>query len=170
MVASLLVPILTTLATKGLDLIGSAILAKGKDVVEKELGVQIDEQSLQDPELVAQFQIKQMEHEEKLIEMAVEDKKIDLEYYKQDTIDRNSARQREVSLFEHDADWFNRSIASVLALVTIIGGGLFLYFSTDADIKYGVIALMGTTLQYYFGSSKTSAQKDVAINNLSRSK
>lgn len=158
----ILAPFLAKLASSGLDLISSAILSKGKDVVEQELGVDI-EQNLQTPEGIVALQTAQMHHEERLIELATASDAIDQQ-------DRESARQREVHVLESDTDWFNRSIASVLALVTIIGGGCFLYFSTESDIKYGVIALMSSVMTYYFGSSKTSAQKDNAISNLSRRK
>lgn len=167
MVAPILIPILTTLATKGLDLIGSAILAKGKDVVEKELGVNIED-ALVSEEGTEKLRIAQMEHEEKLIELALEDKKLDASYYQIDAQDRASAREREVRVIEAEhAGWLNTHIASILALTITVGGGFFLYFSTESDIKYAVVALMSSVLTYYFGSSKTSAQKDIAINNLS---
>ena len=162
MVAPILIPVLTKLAESGLDLIASAVISKGRDVVEKELGVNLETTAT--PEL----QKAQMDHEERLLQLALDEKKLDGDYYKVDAEDRNSARVREATIIASDTDWFNRSIASVLALCVIIGGGTFLYFSGDADIKYGVIALMSSVLTYYFGSSKTSAQKDVAINNLSR--
>lgn len=158
----ILAPILAKLATGGLDLITSAVLAKGKDVVEKELNVDLASASTDE------LRQKQMDHEEKLLEMALEDRKLDLEYYKVDAADRDSARSREVHVLESDTDWFNKSIASVLALVTVIGGGCFLYWSQDSDIKYGVIALMSSVMTYYFGSNKQSAQKDAAINKLSQ--
>jgi hypothetical protein len=170
-IPALLIPVLTTLATKGLDLIGNAILSKGKDVVEKELGVDI-ESNLATEEGLETLRQAQFAHEEKLVEMALEEKKLDVEYYKLDQQDRDSARQREVDVMRaaSEGDWFNHSIASMLALCVIIGGGLFLYFSNEADIKYGVIALMSSVLTYYFGSSKTSSNKDAVINQLSKGK
>lgn len=168
MVAPLLIPILTTLATKGLDLIGSAILAKGKDVVEKELGVDI-EASLGTEEGTEQLRMAQMTHEEKLIELALEDKKLDATYFKIEAEDRASARQREVQILESpDPGWLNKYIVPILALLITIGGGMILYYHTDNEVKFSASNLMVLVLGYYFGSSRSSQQKDTAISNLSK--
>jgi hypothetical protein len=167
MVAPLLIPILTTLASKGLDLIGSAILAKGKDVVEKELGVSIDD-SLTSEDGTAKLRELQMQHEERLLELALEDKKLDASYYQIDQQDRASAREREIRVMEAEhSGWLNRNIVSMITLIVIVGGGLILYFHSDNEVKFSVSNLMILVLGYYFGSSKSSSQKDTAINNLS---
>lgn len=167
MVAPLLIPVLTSLAEKGLSLIGSALLAKGKDVVEKELGIDI-ETSLMTEEGTEQLKIAQMEHEEKLIALALEDRKLDASYYQIDAQDRDSARDMQVAVIENaeHAGWLNVNLVPMLALCVIIGGGLFLYFSTESDIKYGVIALMSSVLTYYFGNSSSAWKKDSTINRL----
>lgn len=171
MVAPLIValaPLLTKLAANGLDLIGSAVMAKGKEVVEKELGVDIDQDLATDEGTIKLKQL-QLDHEERLLQLALDEKKLDLAYYQVDAADRDSARDREVALFEADADWFNRSIASILALVVIIGGGYFLTSSgTQENIKFAIISLMSMVLGYYFGSSKGSVNKDAAISRLSK--
>lgn len=168
MVAPLLIPVLTTLATKGLDLIGSAILAKGKDVVEKELGVSIDD-SLATEEGTEMLRMKQMDHEARLIELALEDKKLDATYFKIEAEDRASAREREVAVLEaHDPGWLNKFIVPILALLVIIGGGLILYYHQDNEVKFSASNLMVLVLGYFFGSSRSSQQKDTAISNLSK--
>ena len=168
MVAPLLIPVLMSLAERGLDLIGSAILTKGKDVVEKELGINIEEK-LQTEEGTAELRMAQMQHEEKLIELALEDKKLDATYYQTDAADRDSARRREIAVFENaeHAGWLNVNLVPLLALLVTVGGGLFLYFSTENDIKYGVIALMSGVMNYYFGKSSSEWKKDSTINKLS---
>lgn len=171
MVAPLLIPVLTTLATKGLDLIGSAILAKGKDVVEKELGVDI-EQSLATEEGTEALRIAQMTHEEKLLELALEEKKLDADYFKIEAEDRNSARVREVAVIQNaeNAGFLNLNLVPILALVVTIGGGAFLYYSGDSDIKYGVIALMSGVMNYYFGKSSSEWKKDNTIGRIASNK
>ena len=79
----LLIPILTELASNGLNLLTSAITAKGKDVVEKTLGVSIpDDVEKLTPELIAQLKIKEMDHEEVLLQMSIEKQKTDIEQEK----------------------------------------------------------------------------------------
>ena len=61
--------LLGTLAQSGLTLLSSAIQAKGKEVVEKTLGVQIpDNPSPQDVEKLRQLQY---DHEERLLELGI---------------------------------------------------------------------------------------------------
>jgi hypothetical protein len=164
----ILAPVLAQLASKGLDLIGSAILAKGKNVVEKELGVDI-EQSLTTEQGTEELRMAQMTHEEKLLEFALAEKKLDLNYYTTDAADRADARAREVAIVTNpDSGWLNRYIVSILALVVILGGGLILYFHSDNEVKFSVSNLMVLVLGYFFGSSRSSSQKDTAINNLSK--
>jgi len=67
--------LLGTLAESGLNLLSSAIQAKGKEVVEKTLGVQIpDNPSPQDVEKLRQLQY---DHEERLLELGIEKAKLE---------------------------------------------------------------------------------------------
>lgn len=168
MVAPLLIPILTTLASKGLDLIGSAILAKGKDVVEKELGVDIDD-ALMTEEGTENLKVKQMEHEEKLLELALEDRKLDATYYQIDAQDRDSARKREIAVIENaeHAGWLNVNLVPIIALIVVIAGLTVLYFHQDTDVKFAVSNLITMVLSYYFGNSSSGWKKDSTIQKLS---
>lgn len=72
--------LLGTLAESGLNLLSSAIQAKGKDVVEKTLGVKIpDNPSPADVEKLRQLQY---EHEERLIELGIEKARLEQEELK----------------------------------------------------------------------------------------
>lgn len=67
--------LLGTLAQSGLTLLSSAIQAKGKEVVEKTLGVQIpDNPTPQDVEKLRQLQY---DHEERLLELGIEKAKLE---------------------------------------------------------------------------------------------
>lgn len=73
----LLAPILSTLASKGLNLIASAVMQKGQEAVEQKLGVKLtpdisDEQALK---------LKQLEfdNEESLRDWSLENRKLDIE-------------------------------------------------------------------------------------------
>ena len=72
--------LLSWLAEQGLGLLKGAVEAKGKDVVEKLIGVKLPTDASQlTPELATQLQVKQMEHEEKLQEFAVRKAEIEME-------------------------------------------------------------------------------------------
>ena len=72
--------LLSTLAESGLNLLSSALQAKGKDVVEKTLGVKIpDSPSPADVEKLRQLQY---EHEERLLELGIEKARLEQEELK----------------------------------------------------------------------------------------
>ncbi len=58
------------------------------------------------------------------------------------------------------------NITGIIAL-TIIVGGLYglLFNSSSSDIKIAIVGLMTNVLQYYFGNSKGSADKDKTISD-----
>ena len=68
--------LLGTLAENGLGLLSSAIQAKGKEVVEKTLGVKIADNPT--PADVAALRQLQYDHEERLVELGIEKAKMEL--------------------------------------------------------------------------------------------
>lgn len=79
MLPLLLAPLLSSLASNGLNLLSSAIQAKGKEFVENTIGMKIPETSNLSPELLQQLKIKEMEHEETLLKLSIEKAAQDLE-------------------------------------------------------------------------------------------
>lgn len=69
--------LLGTLAENGLGLLSSAIQAKGKEVVEKTLGVKIGDNPT--PEEVEKLRQLQYDHEERLIELGIEKARLEQE-------------------------------------------------------------------------------------------
>jgi hypothetical protein len=72
--------LLGTLAESGLTLLSSAIQAKGKDVVEKTLGVKIPDNPT--PADVEKLRQLQYDHEERLLELGIEKAKLEQEELK----------------------------------------------------------------------------------------
>jgi len=68
--------LLGSLAENGLGLLSSAIQAKGKEMVEKTLGVKIPDDPT--PEDVSKLRQLQFEHEERLLELGIEKAKMEL--------------------------------------------------------------------------------------------
>jgi hypothetical protein len=72
--------LLGTLAENGLGLLSSALQAKGKEVVEKTLGVKISDNP--SPEEVSKLRQLQFDHEERLLELGIEKAKLEQEELK----------------------------------------------------------------------------------------
>ena len=69
--------LLAPLLSQGLSLIGNAVLAKGKDWVEEKTGVKLDQPlSAEDTLKLRQYE---MDHEEELLRLRIEEKKLGLE-------------------------------------------------------------------------------------------
>jgi hypothetical protein len=72
--------LLGTLAENGLGLLSSALQAKGKEVVEKTLGVKISDNP--SPEEVSKLRQLQYDHEERLLELGIEKARLEQEELK----------------------------------------------------------------------------------------
>ena len=111
--------LLAPLLSQGLSLIGNAVMAKGKDFVEKKLGVELKPDM--SPEDLAKIQIAQMEHEEELLRLRIEDDKLDLAELELRLKDTDSARDREVQISTSDkAPLLNKIVTPVLALSILL--------------------------------------------------
>jgi len=56
------------------------------------------------------------------------------------------------------------NIQGLIAIIVVVGGLYILAFNNSTnDIKIAVVGLMVSVLNYYFGSSKSTAKKDETI-------
>ncbi len=171
MIPAALVSILTPLLGNGLNLVANAVMAKGKDFVEKKLGVELKPDM--SPEDLAKIQIAQMEHEEELMRLRIEDDKLDLAELQMLLKDTNDARQREVQIANSDkAPLLNKIVTPVLALsillLTFVLFGVVMFNDTPVEASrkdiliyiLGVLsAIASQIVSYYFGSSQGSKDK-----------
>lgn len=151
--------ILAPLLSQGLGLISNAVLAKGKEWVEDKTGVKLDQPlSAEDTLKLRQFE---MDHEEELLRLRVEDKRLDL-------ADIQGARDMNTRINESaNATWLAKNVPAILALVVIVVGFVLLGITKEADVRTAVVGLMTLVLGFYFGSSSTSRAKDETIRSLS---
>lgn len=164
-----LAPLLQGLAANGLSLIGNAVMAKGKDFVEEKLGVNLED-AMQTEE--GRFKLLQLQndHEEFLITSALENRKLDLDFYKIDGQDRNSARDMETRTQESEhASWLAKNIVPILALTVVVGGGAGIIYHPDDSVRMALIGVVTMVLGFYFGTSNSSKGKDTTIANLAKS-
>ena len=175
MIPAVLQAILTPLLGNGLNLVANAVLAKGKDVIEKQLGIQLKPEMTN--EELAKVQIAQMEHEEELLKLRLEDDKLDLAELQTRLKDTNDARQREVQIANSDkAPLLNKIVTPVLALsiltLTFVLFGVVMFDNAPVDATrkdiliyvLGVLsAIASQIVSYYFGSSAGSKEKTEAL-------
>ena len=165
--------LLTTLAQNGLGLLSSAIQAKGKDVVESTLGVKIpDEPSAED---IAKLRQAQFDHEERLLELGIEKAKQDLEAFKEEVKDRDSARVRDAEFIRRGAHNWRADVMVALAAMAVAGMVYLVWSSPTLDeyVKGIVTLVLGRFLGYLdniysfeFGTTRGSKDKDDTIKQL----
>ena len=175
MIPAALAAILTPLLGNGLNLVANAVMAKGKDFVEKKLGVELKPDM--SPEDLARVQIAQMEHEEELLKLRLEEDRLDLAELEMLLKGTNDARQREVQIANSDkAPLLNKIVTPVLALsillLTFALFGVVMFNDTPVEASrkdiliyiLGVLsAIASQIVSYYFGSSQGSKDKSDAL-------
>lgn len=170
--------ILKPLLGAGLNLAANAVKAKGKDWVEKKLGVEL-KPDMTSEDLV-RLKTAEMEHEEELLRLRIEDDKLDLVELELRLKDTNSAREREVQISTSEkAPLLNKIVTPVLALCLIVltfvlfGIVMFDNEPVEASRKDILIYILGAltalctqVIGYYFGSSQGSRDKSDQIKEM----
>ena len=149
--------LLGTLAESGLGLLSSAIQAKGKEVVEKTLGVKIPDNPT--PEDVATLRQLQYDHEERLLELGIEKAKMELAELQ---LFADAAKNEDNNVSNRwDADmasdsWLSKNIRPMSLIAIFLGYFLFAMMSAfgyNANESY--VTLLGNwgmlIMGAYFG-------------------
>jgi len=165
MIAPLLAPILATLAANGLGLVGDAVLKKGKEFVEEKLGIELTPDP--SPEAVENWKNAAREHERELLQMLLGD--------------RANARAMQVAALGQ-GDLFSKrfvyyfaifwSVFAAAYIATITFGHIPADNQRFADTILGFLlgTVVATILQFFFGSSMGSKEKDTAIEAVAKEK
>jgi len=158
--------LVAALLEKGLGLLGNAVLAKGKDVIEKELGIDL-ESATQTPEGLQKLRQLEIDHEQYLLDHAIKKAELELKDKALDIGNTTNARDMNTRIQESQyASFMSKNIAPILALVVVIGGGAMLWTSANADVRTAAVGLITLVLGFYFGSTNSSQRKDATIANL----
>jgi hypothetical protein len=136
----LLAPVLSKLAESGLNILSSAISAKGKQVVENTLGVKIpDEASELTPELLSQLKIKEMEHEEELLHIAIKQQELEI---KSNEVAQTAVTDRWKADMTSDS-WLSKNIRPIVLVYLLSAYSLFSLLSAfNVDINQAYIELL----------------------------
>jgi hypothetical protein len=122
--------LLGSLAQNGLGLLSSAIQAKGKEVVEKTLGVKISDNP--SPEDVSKLRQLQFEHEEKLLELGIEKAKLEIEEMKVFAAAAQNDADNITDRWEADMasdSWLSKNIRPLSLVALFLGFFLFAMMS-----------------------------------------
>ncbi len=161
MILPLLAPLLATLATNGLGMVADAVTKKGKEYVEDKLGIDLSQEP--SPEVLAQWQEAARSHEKDLIAMVF--------------ADRANARSMQVAALNQN-DTFAKRFIYYFAAFWSISSALYIAFITfgeipEANVRFADTILgfllgtiVATIVQFFFGSSDSSKQKDASLESL----
>lgn len=155
MILPFLAPLLATLASNGLGLLGDAITKKGTQFVEEKLGIDLSQEAT--PETVSNWKIAVQQHEKELLQMAYGD--------------TANARNMQVEALRQDDLFSKRFIYYFAIFWSIFAAGYigFITFGTippdnqrfaDTILGFLLGTVVATILQFFFGSSMGSKEKD----------
>ena len=138
-----MLPVVATLLSNGLSLIANAVIAKGQDVVEKELGVKIDTTSS------ATLRELELKHEEFLINASVRKQEMDMEAEK---VAQAAVSDRWKADMLSDS-WLSKNIRP-LVLIYLLGA--YTVFSigsgVDFQITQAYVELLAQMLMLVMGA------------------
>ena len=146
-------PFVLTLLAQGLGLLGNAVLAKGKDVIEEKLGINLEE-AVKTPEGLEKLRQAEATHEEFLLSNALENRKVDLQEAALVVADVSNARDSNVKIQESpNASWLAKNAIYVIALVVVVGGGTMIAISKEADARMAAVSAVMLVLGFFFGTT-----------------
>lgn len=165
---AILLPVLSKLAESGLGLIAGAIESKGKEVVEKTLGVKIPATPSElTPEVIKELKIAEMKHEEFLLSARIEEKKLDIETHRIEVQDRSDARGRDKAFIQAGRKNTRGDVLAYLAVGALVLDSLILMLGinvpeTNEKLLYlllgALIVIVKDVYGFEFGSSKDASR------------
>lgn len=159
-------PLIALLAQQGLSLLGNAIMAKGKDVIEQKLGVNIEEM-VQSPDGLIRLKELEIQNEKDLNDFVLAKRDQELKADQMAYTNTASAREMNTRISESaNASWLSKNIAPLLAIIVVVGGGVALVTTRDADVRTASVGLMTLVLGFYFGSTVRAQSRDDVIAKL----
>lgn len=155
MILPIIAPVLAALASNGLGIVADAVTKKGKEFVEEKLGVDLSQPPT--PQAIEEWRIAAQQHERELLQMAYGD--------------LANARNMQVEALRQD-DLFSKRFIYIFATFWSIFAAGYIGFITfghipednqrfaDTILGFLLGTVVATILQFFFGSSMGSKEKD----------
>lgn len=171
-----MLPIVATLLSNGLNLLGNAVLAKGKDWVSEKTGIDLSKPELTSADFTALRQAE-MEHEEELIRLRQTDDQLSLQYLKEGLASDQDARKMQIQALSQE-DNFSKRFIYYFAIAWSTFCTLYILGITFIDIPQANVRfadtilgfLLGTIISqmfsFFYGSSKSSQGKDKMLSTV----
>jgi hypothetical protein len=178
LLAATLTPIIGKLFENGLTILGNAALAKGKNVIEDKLGIDL-ESSMQSEEGLLKLKQLEMDHEEFLVEVSMQKKEQELREQEMLLKTDSDARNMQVEALRQD-DVFSKRFLYYFAIGWCGFAAIYMLgitFSTipetsvrfaDTILGFVLGTIVSQIVAFFFGSSHRSANKDKTIQELSK--
>lgn len=170
-----LIPIVAELAKNGLELLGNALLVKGKDYIEEKTGVTLSEtMSSDDLRKLKEFQLM---NELEFAKLRQQDDRLTLEFYQAEIKDRETARVRDATFVSAGTRNHRADIMALLCFVVVAWLVWQVWAATDiTEFTKGIITLvlgrflgyMDTIFNFEFGSTRTNKSMVSTIETLSK--
>jgi maltodextrin utilization protein YvdJ len=146
-----MVPIVAELLAQGLSILGGAVVAKGKEVVEDKLGIKLPSGALSADDV---FKLKQLEfqHEEWLINAQLQDRAQELEFQKSQETNISDRWKADMA----SDSWLSKNIRpSVLLYILTAYTLLALMSAFGLNVSEAYVTLLGQwgmlVMTAYFG-------------------
>lgn len=172
-------PLIQKLISNGMNLLAGAVMTKGKEVIEDKLGVNLDS-ALQSDEGIQNLRQMEIDHEEFLVNAAIEHRRMDIREHEIAVDNTKSAREMNAAIqISAEASAFAKVLPYLLD-AAIVGGTLLIGIALfwwkipveNKELAYtmfgGLLAHCGTILNFHRGSTSGSRKKDDTIDNLAR--
>jgi hypothetical protein len=164
-------PIVASLIASGLGTLANAVVNKGQEFVEEKLGVKLEPLLVTDE---GRWKLAQIENDkqEMLLEFAIDNRKVDLQFYETEVKDRSSAREANTKIAtSENSGWLNRNLVPILS-ISIVATCLYglIWTTTDDDVKYVLTNLVTMVLAYYYGSSSLAWKQQGSIAKMGEMK
>jgi hypothetical protein len=170
-----MLPIVATLLNAGLGILGNAVATKGKDFIEEKIGVDITKLMGSEEGKIKLAQLE-MHHEETLQKYAIERRSQELEEVKLEHSNTANARDMQKAALAQDDKFSKRFVyylaggwslfsivyITVITLVTIPPTNVRF---VDTILGFLLGSIVATIINYFFGSSKGSRDKDASLAN-----
>jgi len=167
--------LVAALLEKGLGLLGNAVLAKGKDVIEEKLGIDL-ESATQTPEGLQKLRQLEIDHEQYLLDHAIKKAELELKDKALDIGNTTNARDMNKGIQESaNASSLAKNAPYIMDFFIVGGTMLLAYFiffigipPQNKDIAFAafgsLLTLCGTIVNFHRGSSSSSKDKDALLS------